>query len=563
MAVRQYIGARYVTKIYENSLDPSSAEWEANVTYEPLTMVTYNNSSYLSKMDVPGSVGNPAANPEYWVVTGAYNGQIAALQNDVARLDQKIDNIAVTPEEYGAVGDGVHDDTEALQDAVDAGASVVFKPGKTYTLSNTLVIPDNTVLNLNGSTLQTLGTAPLDMVLIQDAENVIVRNGVIRNVIGGAGTENGHFEVVISSSQHVLIEDISFENNNSDGVYCGYRFYYDGSDRFVTKNVTICNCRFNTGRNGISLVSGDDINIINNIFNMTKSFAPYAGIDVEAESGTSHALHFNNVNIKDNIFNTGILDLYIGDAQTTDNGITATDNVLHDLMKVSTHPNTPVTIAKNLFDNIDDYASIIVKNTATSAPVNIINNVFNKGNLRSTSPSYYGVITVNYDAADASVTTDSVRIEKNIFNECKNSNIFIGNGTYTNFCIDEDETPNRSDQYVKFTGDCEFTTPYIRYKRTIKSSINNLNLDTYNSIMHYNVPSSATIKLNRFAEKQYISCDSFNNNLQLTCPTDYTFDGTHTVATLTALGRPEDIIIVLDYPNKKYSIRTAATVTLS
>ena len=86
--VRQYIGARYVTKIYENSLDPSSAEWEAGVTYEPLTMVTYLNSSYLSKKAVPGSVGDPAANPSYWVVTGAYNGQIAQLQNDVQELQQ-------------------------------------------------------------------------------------------------------------------------------------------------------------------------------------------------------------------------------------------------------------------------------------------------------------------------------------------------------------------------------------------------------------------------------------------------------------------------------------------
>ena len=84
--VRQYIGARYVTKIYENSLDPSSAEWEASVTYEPLTMVTYNNSSYLSKKDVPGSVGNPADNPSYWVVTGAYNGQIANLQNQIDNM---------------------------------------------------------------------------------------------------------------------------------------------------------------------------------------------------------------------------------------------------------------------------------------------------------------------------------------------------------------------------------------------------------------------------------------------------------------------------------------------
>lgn len=87
MAIRQYIGARYVIKVYENSQDPSSAEWEADVTYEPLTMVTYLNSSYLSKKDVPGSVGNPANNPSYWVVTGAYNGQIAALQNQIDTIN--------------------------------------------------------------------------------------------------------------------------------------------------------------------------------------------------------------------------------------------------------------------------------------------------------------------------------------------------------------------------------------------------------------------------------------------------------------------------------------------
>ena len=85
--IRQYIGARYVFKIYENSQDPSSAEWEANVTYEPLTIVTYLNSTYTSKKDVPGSVGNPAANPQYWIVTGAYNGQIAALQQQIDTIN--------------------------------------------------------------------------------------------------------------------------------------------------------------------------------------------------------------------------------------------------------------------------------------------------------------------------------------------------------------------------------------------------------------------------------------------------------------------------------------------
>lgn len=93
MSVRQYIGARYVTKIYENSLDPSSAEWEANINYEPLTMVTFNYGSYLSKKQVPASIGNPADNPTYWAQTGFYNGQISNLQNQINSLNAVISSI--------------------------------------------------------------------------------------------------------------------------------------------------------------------------------------------------------------------------------------------------------------------------------------------------------------------------------------------------------------------------------------------------------------------------------------------------------------------------------------
>ena len=84
--IRQYIGARYVIKIYENSQDPSSAEWEQG-NFEPLVMVTWQNGSYLSKKEVPASVGNPATNPNYWVQTGFYNGQIASLQAQIDTIN--------------------------------------------------------------------------------------------------------------------------------------------------------------------------------------------------------------------------------------------------------------------------------------------------------------------------------------------------------------------------------------------------------------------------------------------------------------------------------------------
>lgn len=88
----QYIGARYVIKIYENKSNPSTAEWDSNTFYEPLTMVTYEYNSYLSKKAVPATIGNPASNSEYWVQTGFYNGQIMELQNRASLLEQHLND---------------------------------------------------------------------------------------------------------------------------------------------------------------------------------------------------------------------------------------------------------------------------------------------------------------------------------------------------------------------------------------------------------------------------------------------------------------------------------------
>ena len=82
--MRQYIGARYVPKYYENSLDPDSTEWESNVAYDPLTIVTLPNlHSYISKKFVPASVGTPADNREYWLDQGSESAYIEVLQQEI------------------------------------------------------------------------------------------------------------------------------------------------------------------------------------------------------------------------------------------------------------------------------------------------------------------------------------------------------------------------------------------------------------------------------------------------------------------------------------------------
>ena len=89
--VRQYIGARYVPKFYENS--SGTAEWRSGVIYEPLTIVTYNGNSYTSKKAVPAEIGDPSSNPAYWAATGVYNEQVETLRQEVETVKNEIDDI--------------------------------------------------------------------------------------------------------------------------------------------------------------------------------------------------------------------------------------------------------------------------------------------------------------------------------------------------------------------------------------------------------------------------------------------------------------------------------------
>ena len=90
MATRQYIGARYVPKFYQNTVD-GSTQWQANVVYEPLTWVTLvNGHMYLSKKQVPATVGTPAENIDYWLDVGSYNGMIEDLQEQIDVINEAI-----------------------------------------------------------------------------------------------------------------------------------------------------------------------------------------------------------------------------------------------------------------------------------------------------------------------------------------------------------------------------------------------------------------------------------------------------------------------------------------
>ena len=82
--IRQYVGARYVPKF------ANPVEWASNTSYEALTIVTFNNASYTSKVPVPPTVGNPANNPQYWALTGNYNAQVEQYRQETETVSNNL-----------------------------------------------------------------------------------------------------------------------------------------------------------------------------------------------------------------------------------------------------------------------------------------------------------------------------------------------------------------------------------------------------------------------------------------------------------------------------------------
>lgn len=206
---------------------------------------------------------------------------------------------------YGATGDGVTDDTAAVQAACTA-ANGVFFPSGTYKVTSPITLKSNNMVFGEGASSVILytGTATSQGALYANSgsastyvENLVVQNIKILGTVATAGFSEFVHLISFHGVRNCLIDSCEIVGFRGDGIIFGSGLNDNPLPNSSTErhniDVTISNCYIdgvnNDNRNGISVIDGDGVNIENNYFTRcTRSNMPGA-IDIEPDAGVFYA----------------------------------------------------------------------------------------------------------------------------------------------------------------------------------------------------------------------------------------------------------------------------------
>ena len=249
----------------------------------------------------------------------------------------------------GAQGDGITDDTQAIQRAVDvvAGTGGTVSVPKGIYLVNALVSvrlkSDMTLALAPGAVLKAIpnGSAHSAILLISKAERVTITGGTLlgeRAGHTGQGGEWGH-GLSLAQARQVVVAGVTARECWGDGFYVS-----------SSHEVTFCGViADHNRRQGMSITSGRGIVVRDSTFRNTAGTLPEDGLDIEPNEGDT----VDNVLIKGCTFvdNAGFgLEIGVPHAHTgrawisrvVVDGNTSTGNGAHTL---STSPRAGIEVA--------------------------------------------------------------------------------------------------------------------------------------------------------------------------------------------------------------------------
>lgn len=225
----------------------------------------------------------------------------------------------ISVKKFGAKGDGIHDDTKAIQNALDNGGRIYFPKGiyKTQPLG----LSSNTTIRGEGEHTIIKAYFPkppkhrdyhsISLLHTKNFDKGVTTNIKIENItllgdksrfdwrnVKGDGSAHG---LAIRGVKGFQIENVILKDFYTDGLYIdGTRNArpYINSANGVIKDLKISNC----GRQGISVVSLIDATFENIHISKIKEIAPRGGIDLEPDDFKKNyivGLTFNEIYIED------------------------------------------------------------------------------------------------------------------------------------------------------------------------------------------------------------------------------------------------------------------------
>lgn len=229
---------------------------------------------------------------------------------------------------YNAIGDGVANDTDAIQQAVNAAAGTggtVYVPAGTY-----MIVSTKPTGGFGGIFLQSTMTLHMDTGAVLKAfpnnsgSSAILNVSCVSSVTVLGGTLVGERDlhigsygewgmgIYISTGERVTIQNTVAKDCWGDGAYITYH----SRDIFLSGFVADRN-----RRQGLSVIEVDGLSIINSTFTNTQGTAPEYGIDMEPNYDQT----INNVRIRSCAFTNnagGGFLTYLSTAEISINFIT-------------------------------------------------------------------------------------------------------------------------------------------------------------------------------------------------------------------------------------------------
>lgn len=209
---------------------------------------------------------------------------------------------------YGATGDGVTDDTAAIQAACTA-ANGVFFPSGTYKVTTPVTLKSNNFIYGEGASSVILytGTATSQGALYANSgsastyvENLIVQNIKILGTVSTAGFNEFIHLISFNGVRNCLIDNCEIVGFRGDGIYIGSGDL--GGQERHNIDVTISNCYIDgvnkDNRNGISVIDGQGINIDNNFITRCSRTDMPGAIDIEPDGNAYHIVR--DISVRNN-----------------------------------------------------------------------------------------------------------------------------------------------------------------------------------------------------------------------------------------------------------------------